>query len=357
MTKNNLNLKSNSAQVILDVLRKKGIKVKVISKRFNLLEVLFNGKPTFVKGTSFPVNSQPSCFIANNKYLTKRILRTHNIPTPKSWLVRTPKETKRKILQNNLFPCVLKPIKGAHGNLVFANIESVGELDELLPLVFNGKDKKNVLIEEFIDGRDYRFIVVGDKVSAVMERIPAHVVGDGLSNIKQLIKKFNSNPFVGERYEMPLCKIIINGEVKRNLKKQNKKLIYCPKIGETIFLRQNANISTGGVGKDVTESIGQEMKDVAVKAAKSIGMVITGVDIIYEKSSRKPYVLELNDTPGIDIHHYPYMGNPQNVANDIVEYLFNNIEGEKYKEQTLYRKHELRSKRKKDSVLFSSRLD
>ncbi len=354
--KNNINFKSNSAQVVLDALRKKGIKVKIVSKRFRLLEVVFNGKPTFVKGTSFPVNSQPACFIANNKYLTKRILRTCNIPTPKSWLVRTPKEAKRKILNDNLFPCVLKPIKGAHGNRVFANIESIAELEEVLPLVFNKPGKKNVLIEEFIDGKDYRLIVVGDKVSAVMERIPAHVVGDGVKNISQLIKKFNNNPLIGEKYEKPLCKIRVNGEVKRNLKKQNKKLTYVPKGGETIFLRQNSNISTGGVGHDVTESISQEIKDIAVKAAQTIGMAITGVDIICEESSKKPYVLELNDTPGIDIHHYPYMGNPQNVASDIVEYLFKRIGGEKHEEQTLRRELRLRSKQKTvDRAFLSSR--
>ena len=342
--KNSLNLKSNSAQVVLDALRKKGIKVKIVSKRFNLLEVVFNGKPTFVKGTSFPVNSQPACFIANNKYLTKRILRSHNIPTPKSWLVRTPEEAMRKILKHNMFPCVLKPIKGAHGNRVFANIESINELEEVLPLVFNKPGKRNVLIEEFIDGKDYRLIVVGDKVSAVMERIPAHVVGDGVKNISQLITKFNKNPLIGKRYEKPLCKIVINGEVKRNLKKQNKKLTYVPQEREILFLRQNANISTGGVGKDVTESISPEIKDIAVKAAKAIGMVITGVDIICKESSKKPYVLELNDTPGIDIHHYPYMGNPQNVANDIVEYLFKRIGGKKYEERTLHRELRLHSK-------------
>jgi cyanophycin synthetase len=351
--KNNINFESNSAQVVLEALRKKGIKVKIVSKRFRLLEVVFNGKPTFVKGTSFPVNSQPACFIANNKYLTKRILRTCNIPTPKSWLVRTPKEAKRKIINNNLFPCVLKPIKGAHGNRVFANIESIAELEEVLPLVFNKPGKKNVLIEEFINGKDYRLVVVGDKVSAVMERIPAHVVGDGVKNISQLIKIFNNNPLIGERYEKPLCKIIINGEVKRNLKKQNKKLTYVPQKGETVFLRQNANISTGGVGKDATESMPQEIKDIAVKAAKAIGMVITGVDIICEKSSKKPYVLELNDTPGIDIHHYPYMGKPQNVADDIVEYLFKRIGGEKYEEQTLPRELKLHSKQETDDGAFS----
>jgi D-alanine-D-alanine ligase-like ATP-grasp enzyme len=318
---NKIRLTSNSAQVVLDSLRKRGIKVRVISKRFNLLEVVFNGKSTFIKGTSFPVNPQPACFIANNKYLTKRILQKHGITTPKSWLLKTPKEVKRKVLKNNLFPCVLKPIKGAHGNRVFANVESLDELEEVLPLVFGKFTKRNILLEEFIDGKDYRLMVIGDKVSAVMERIPAHVTGDGKSNIGQLIEKFNKNPLIGEKYEKPLCKIVVNGEVKRNLKKQNKKLTYIPKAKETVFLRQNANISTGGVGVDVTENISQEIKGVAVRAAKAIGMVITGVDIIYEKSSAKSYVIELNDTPGIDIHHYPYMGSSRNVANDIVSSL------------------------------------
>ena len=62
-------------------------------------------------------------------------------------------------------------------------------------------------------------------------------------------------------------------------------------------------------------------------------MEIAGVDIICEEPSKKPYVLELNDTPGIDIHHYPYMGDPQNVANDIVEYLLKRTGDEKHEDQ------------------------
>ena len=316
-----IRLRSQSAQVILDAARKKGITVKVISKRFCLSKLTYNGKSLFIKGTSFPVNSQPACFIANNKFLTKKVLRSHDIPTPKGWLVRTPKEAKRIILKKNLFPCVLKPARGSHGNRVFANIESLEEFETVLPLVFTGSGKKNVLIEEFIKGSDYRLLVVGDKISAVMERIPAHVVGDGKANIRQLIKKFNQNPLVGERYEKPLCKIRLNGEVKRNLKKQDRKLTSIPERGERIFLRQNANISTGGIGKDVTDEVDGYLKETAIRAAKAIGMVITGVDIIYDKSSQRHYVLELNDCAGIDIHHYPALGKPREVANDIVELL------------------------------------
>jgi len=318
---NKTRFRSNSTQVILEAALNRGIKVEIISKRFHLLKLTYNGRSLFIKGTSFPVNPQPACFIANNKFLTKIILRSHKIPVPRSWLVRTPREARKTILRKNLFPCVLKPAKGAHGNKVFANIESLEEFNEVLPLVFTSPGKKNVLLEEFIKGKDYRLLVIGDKVSAVMERIPAHVIGDGKSNIRQLIKKFNQNPLVGKRYEKPMCKIRLNGEVKRNLKKQGKKSTYIPGKGERIFLRQNANISTGGIGKDVTGSVDGELKEIAVKAAKAIGMIITGVDIIYDELSKQPYILELNDCPGIDIHHYPVIGRPREVASDIIEFL------------------------------------
>jgi D-alanine-D-alanine ligase-like ATP-grasp enzyme len=316
---NNLKLSSMSAQVILDSALKKGLKIEVISRRFNLLKLTHNKKHLFIKGTSFPVNSQPACFIADNKFLTKKVLQTHNISFPKSWLVRTRSEARKVILKTNLFPCVLKPVEGAHGNYVYANIETLKEFDEVLPLVFTKSGENNILIEEFIKGKDYRLLVVDNKVSAVMERIPAHVVGDGASNIQQLIRKFNRNPLVGKKYEKPLCKIVINGEVKRNLKKLGKKFTYIPKKGEKIFLRQNANISTGGIGIDATDELCQEAKEVAIKAAKAIGMVITGVDLIYNEETKKPYIIELNDTPGIDIHHYPVFGKPRMVADDIIE--------------------------------------
>ena len=319
--KKRIKLRSQSAQVVLDAARKKGARVEIISKRFNLIKLTYNGGSFFIKGVSFPVNSQPACFIAENKYLTKKILRTHDITVPRGWLVRTPKEAKEKILEKNLFPCVVKPAKGAHGDRVFANVESVEELDEVLPLVFTKPVKKNILVEEFIKGKDYRLFVVGDKVSAVMERIPAHIIGDGIHNIRELIRKFNQNPLVGKKYEKPMCKIIINGEVKRNLKKQGRKLTYIPQKEEKIFLRQNANIGTGGIGKDATFEVNDKLKEIAIKATKAIGMVIAGVDIIYDDVNRKPYVLELNGCSGVDIHHYPVEGRPRNVANDIIEFL------------------------------------
>ena len=320
---NHVKFKSNRAQVIFDSLIEAGIQVQVISKRFKVLRVTHLGQNILIKGTSFPVNSQPSCIIANNKYLTKKILKSENILTPESYLAQTSRQARLIIINKNLFPCVLKPSTGAHGNKVYANIETLQELDAIMPDIFPVKGKKDVLIEEFVSGSDYRVLVVGNKISAIMERIPAHVIGDGVSSLRQLITKFNKNPLVGKKYEKPMCKILLNGEVKRNLKKKGLNLGYIPENNQQVMLRQNANISTGGIGMDATKEAPEIVKNTAIQAAKAIGIEITGVDIIYNKLSQKAYVLELNDQPGIDIHHYPVIGQAQNVALDIINYLFN----------------------------------
>jgi cyanophycin synthetase len=118
-----------------------------------------------------------------------------------------------------------------------------------------------------------------------------------------------------------MCKIHINGEVARTLSKQKRRLGDVPRPGKQIYLRQNANISTGGIGKDATDEAPAIIAETAIKAAQAIDMNITGVDILYNQLSKKAYVLELNDQPGIDIHHFPAAGQSRNVAKDIVSYL------------------------------------
>lgn len=334
-------LKTNSAQLILEAILARGLDVKVISSRFNLLEFSHKGRSVFVMGTSFPVNSQPACFVANNKFLTRKVLLANGIPVPRSWLVRTKVETRKLVTDKDFFPCVLKPVRGAHGRRVVVNIESLEEFEEALSMVFTSPGKKNVLVEEYIKGKDYRFFVVGDRAVAVMERIPAHVIGDGVKNIRELIKRYNENPDVGERYEKPLCRIKVNGEIMRNLKKLNMKLTYVLQRGEKVFLRQNANISTGGIGVDATDEVSDEIKEIAVRAAKAVGMEITGVDMIYDKTLDNPTVLELNDCPGIDIHHYPMEGESRDVAGEIVEYLYKEELREVGEDKVLVEKEEL----------------
>lgn len=327
-------LRTVSAQLIYQEALRQGYECTIESTRFNLFSVKIDGVKIFIKGTNLPVNPQSSCLIAHNKFLSKKLFKQQGILVPKSWLVSTIKQARALILKKNIFPCVIKPISGAHGNAIYANIESSQELDTVLAKF--ALSHKNILIEEHLTGIDYRVLVIGNKVSAVVERIPAHIIGDGKSSIKSLINKFNANPLVGKKYEKPMCKIRINFELLRTLKKNDLKLGSIVIKGETVFLKQNANISAGGISRDVTASVNTHSKSLAVKASKALGMQFCGVDIIYNPKTKKSYVLEVNDCPGIDIHHFPVIGEAQNVARDIVKYIITNRTDELALTNTLF---------------------
>jgi len=313
-------LRTLSAQLLYQAALEQGLDCTIESSRFNLFSIKIDGVKVFIKGTQLPVNPQSSCLIASNKFLSKRIFKQNDILVPKSWLVQTVKEAKELILSRNIFPCVIKPIFGAHGDEIYANVENPRELNAVLAK-FSKVHSNNILIEEHIVGTDYRLLVVGNNVVAVTERIPAHVVGDGIHTIKELINTFNANPLVGIKYEKPLCKIRINFELLRTLRKSRLKLSSITADQKVTTLKQNANISSGGISKDVSDIVNQSSKDIAVRASRSLGMEFSGVDIIFNPKTHTSYVLEVNDCPGIDIHHFPVIGDSQNVARDIVKYV------------------------------------
>jgi cyanophycin synthetase len=82
------------------------------------------------------------------------------------------------------------------------------------------KHYKEVIIQEFFKGEDFRIMVVGHKVVAVMKRIPAHIFGDGISTIKDLIARENDNIIRGKEHDAILTHITIDSDVEMYLQSQ-----------------------------------------------------------------------------------------------------------------------------------------
>ena len=165
-----------------------------------------------------------------------------------------------------------------------------------------------ILIEEFIAGKEYRFLVIGDEVAGVLHRVPANVVGDGRSTIEELVNEKNKNPLRGEGYVTPLKnKAWQCGEGVFSL--TGKDISYIPKREEIVYLRENSNISTGGDSIDYTDEVHQDYKDIAVQAAKAVGAKIRGADIIIQdiKAAARDEnysIIELNFNPALHIHDF-----------------------------------------------------
>src|SRR5699024_739148 len=84
-----------------------------------------------------------------------------------------------------------KPISENAGKGVFANITNEEYLRKVLVHVREELNYKDIIVEEFVHGVEYRVYMVGDKVIAAVNRRPANVVGNGTSTIMELIIEKN----------------------------------------------------------------------------------------------------------------------------------------------------------------------
>ncbi len=222
------------------------------------------------------------------------------------------------------YPVVLKPVAGIQGTKVFLGVDSDKKLKKIIKENFKGK----VLLEKEYFGKEYRLLAIRDKFLAAIYRVPANVQGDGIHGIKDLIELKNKDPRRGSGHKKSLVKIKIDGIVKDYLKKQGKKLSSVPNKDEIVYLRPNSNISTGGDSIDVTDLVNPEVKKLAVKVIKSIpGLAYGGIDYLTKDITAKPttrnyIVIEVNDSPMISMHHFPYQGKERNVAASIIDQIF-----------------------------------
>lgn len=212
-------------------------------------------------------------------------------------------------------PVIVKPNSGSQGSGV-ALVHNKREFYKAVRAVFQ-KDRI-VLVQQPVHGKDYRIVVLDDKIISAYERIPLNVVGDGRSSILKLLKKKQSE-FVASSRDTRIK--IDDPRIGIKLKHQGLSLRSVPSKSERIFLLDNANLSTGGDSLDVTERIHSDFARLAVDLTRDMGLRLCGVDLMIDGDiTDKPgryWVLEINSAPGLD--HYAKIGKAQE---KIVENLY-----------------------------------
>src|SRR5205814_334450 len=180
---------------------------------------------------------------------------------------------------------------------------------------------------ECYQGHDYRVLVAGGRVVAAAERVPARVVGDGRHTVAQLIDIANTDPRRGDGHENQLTKIVIDAALLTCLARRGSGLEVVPAAGETVLLRETANLSTGGTARDVTDEIHPAVAAACRRAARAVGLDVCGVDLILpDVAAPLPEsgggVIEVNAAPGIRMHRFPGEGKPRDAGAAIVDMLY-----------------------------------
>ncbi|HEX4946996.1 MAG TPA: cyanophycin synthetase [Blastocatellia bacterium] len=262
--------------------------------------------------------------LASDKDLTKRLLHQAGIPVPQGEIVATEEEAVR-VLEWLHKPVAVKPYDGQQGKGVSLNLYTAEQVAEGFRVA--REFAEDVLVEELFIGRDYRVLVVGGRLVAASERLPAHIVGDGKHTLAELIEVENRNPLRGEGHGFPLTKIEIDEVCLAHLQKNKLSLASVPSAGERVFLRENANLSKGGTARDVTAEVHPQVRQICERAALVVGLDVCGVDLVLPNIAEpipkgSAGIIEVNAAPGLRMHVHPSEGEPRDVGNAIIESLY-----------------------------------
>lgn len=258
------------------------------------------------------------------KWFTKNVLQDAGISVPRGVTVYD-KEELEEVMEELPFPWVIKPIDGNHGRGITANIRSREGVRKAANQAWKISDR--IIIEEYVEGADYRFLVINYKLIAVAKRTPACVVGNGKLTIRELIAKENEHPDRGSGHKKVLTKIKIDQHTKSLLKEAGLNLDDVLPLGKEVLLKRTANISTGGTSTDVTDQVHPFNVFLAERIARLFQLDVCGIDIM-AKDITVPIqrgngaVIEVNAGPGFRMHTNPSKGQARNVAKPVVDMLF-----------------------------------
>jgi len=262
--------------------------------------------------------------MACDKEETKRILSKAFIPMPKGDIAADEEDLK-DIIDRIGFPLVIKPVDGNHGRGVTTNINSVEHAMNALRIA--QEISRDVIVERFVEGSDYRFLVINFKLVAAARRTPASVTGDGRSSIAKLIELVNSDPNRGEGHEKVLTAIKVDDITKGILASKNYTLDTVLPAGEVLYLKDSANLSSGGVSRDVTDIVHPHNVFLAERIARILNLDVCGIDIVAKDvnipiTDNVGAVIEVNASPGFRMHLSPSKGLPRNVAEPMMDMLY-----------------------------------
>lgn len=242
--------------------------------------------------------------------MTKAILKGCSLPVPEGEIAYSI-EGIFDSADRLGFPLVIKPYNGRQGQGVITHIKNKDELFNVIHCLDSHVEK--YIVERHFEGHDYRLLIVNGELTATSLRLPPYVIGNGKETLRRLIEKENLNSLRGDGHEKPMSKIPLTHTVTCYLEKSNRNLDTIPKQGELVQVVGNANLSTGGKAIDVTDQVHPTIRNMAIAAAKAIGLDIAGIDLICQDISKpfnhlKTAIIEVNAAPGIRMHHYPSEG-------------------------------------------------
>ncbi|TQS28066.1 cyanophycin synthetase [Microbispora sp. KK1-11] len=320
-----------STAALAGAARRRGIPVRRVG-RLSMLRLGYGRYRRLVCAALTEQTSVIGVDIAADKMLAKQLLTDAGIPVPDGVVAWSAADAAGALGRLG-GPVVIKPLHGNHGANVTVGVTTAAAAAAAYAQA--AADGEGAIVERFVPGTDYRVLVVDGQVVAAAELRPASVTGDGASDITQLVDVVNADPRRGEGHSRELTKIKLDECALAHLEAQGLGPASVPARGQLVTLRRNANLSTGGTSRDVTDLVHEDVADMCRRAAAVVGLDVCGIDVRLADIAAPMWcggaghggaepgaVIEVNACPGLRMHLSPAEGAPRDVAGAVIDSLY-----------------------------------
>jgi len=257
----------------------------------------------------------------DDKGVIKEIFQKNGVPTARGGRFFSFQSLRKQFYELEK-PVIVKPSVGSRSRHTTIHIHN----EDMLQKAFASAKKLSpfVILEEELRGSVFRIDLLGGKVAGILRRDPPFVFGDGILTIRELIMKENQNPKRhGIFHDIP-----IDEYTKRELQNQGLSLLSVPEKGRKIMLHPKVGRTQGGTNANVRKDAHEDNIRLFERIAEVLADPLIGVDFIMEdintswrKQSRFG-VIECNSIPFLDLHHFPYEGEPVDMMSELWEVVF-----------------------------------
>ena len=324
------NMELSTQALLFDAIQK-GLKIEILDERDQFISLQFGDHLEYVKnGNMTSHDSYISPLIMENKVVTKKVLAKAGFNVPQSIEFTDVKSAVENFPLFENRAVVIKPKSTNFGLGISIFQQGVTDRDDFAKAVeIAFREDKEIMVEDYLLGTEYRFFVLGDQTLAVLLRVPANVIGDGVHTVAELVAVKNDHPLRGDGSRTPLKKIALGDIEQLQLKEQGLTVDSIPAKDQLVQLRANSNISTGGDSIDMTDEMHASYKEIAVGISKAMGAAVCGVDLIIpdlkkpaEPSLRSWGVIEANFNPMMMMHIFPFSGQSRRLTMNVIKMLF-----------------------------------